>query len=349
MSLPELIPSNLPQFVRLTPRSAFANSMIPQGYALCFAEPDGSGGAKFLYKNPDGSFSEVGGGSKKFYKCASVGTGTWSGYLASVDSTTGIWSFAETATTGLTYERITPQVGKVYDEGCTFMVSGYKTGLPTDGLVFYLALSHEIGDTDDTGTYPLNRDSADAFQFGTQNGIACAKGGSTGSDVGVSGATNLLPILPNASTTRYTASVWCAPLINADAGTCFGFTADFTNLRPLAAGNEVHAGNVLLNYNNGQTRIQNISNLGTMAFYHITYDGDKLRFYKNRSLLHASEASSAFGSNVSAVYPVVAQRGNWNSGHGTRGAFAAFRVYNRLLSDLELAALAAEFTPTAES
>lgn len=140
MSLPELIPSNLPQFVRLTPRSAFANSVIPQGCVLFLAEPDGNGGAKFIYKKPDGSFSEIGGGSGStpFYKCASVGSGTWSGYLASVDGTTGVWSYASTATAGRVYNNLTPLVGKVYADagaGYIFEVDTGAKWIPQGGLL----------------------------------------------------------------------------------------------------------------------------------------------------------------------------------------------------------------------
>ena len=127
MSLPEIIPSNLPQFVRLTPRSAFANSVVPQGCALYFAEPDGSGGAKFLYKNQDGSFTEVGGGggggsSMNFYRCSAVDTTNrkWSGYkLIIVD---GHYDYEAQATTGLSYTWITPEVGTVYSADAMIIV-----------------------------------------------------------------------------------------------------------------------------------------------------------------------------------------------------------------------------------
>ncbi|MBO4490994.1 MAG: hypothetical protein J5944_06515, partial [Lentisphaeria bacterium] len=140
MSLPEIIPSNLPVFVQNKNRSAFANSVIPSGAVLLFAESDGNGGSKLIAKNPDGSFSEVGGGSSMaFYKCASVGTGTWTGYLATIDSTTGVWSFASTATSGLTYDRITPVVGNVYDEECTFRASDFVANMVDEYTQFYIS------------------------------------------------------------------------------------------------------------------------------------------------------------------------------------------------------------------
>lgn len=344
MSLPELIPSDLPVFVRNMDRSNFSNSVVPQGASLLFTESDGHGGSILLMKKPDGTFKQIDGTT--FYKCASVSSSTWQGKLASVDPVTGVWSFAE-ATVTRPIGRITPVVGGVYDADCTFEVRNYKTGIPESGLIFYLSMAGGIGGRDDTGTWPLNRDAAYAFQFTTQNGIPCAVGGGQ-LDVGVICPLDFLPIIPNDSTARYTISSWCAPLINADAGTSFGFAPALDNLRPLAVGNEVHWGNALLNYNNNQTRIYYMDNGGMMAFYHVTYDGSKIRWYKNRSLLLASDASTAFGENVSAVYPVLVQRGNWNYGRLARGAFAAFRIYNRLLDQLEVDALAEEFTPISE-
>lgn len=62
MSLPEVIPSALPQFVRNTARTNFSNSVVPSGAVLLFAESDGNGGSNLIAKNPDGSFTEIGGG-----------------------------------------------------------------------------------------------------------------------------------------------------------------------------------------------------------------------------------------------------------------------------------------------
>lgn len=120
--------------------------------------------------SPDGSTEEIGSvglfntgmeepaykgstiikGASVFYKCASVDstTKTWTGYEAIVNGDTGVWSFSEEATSGLPYNKIIPQVGKVYDEECTFRVSSYDTGLliPSDGLLFYAPLSTDYKD-----------------------------------------------------------------------------------------------------------------------------------------------------------------------------------------------------------
>lgn len=58
--------------------------------------------------------SELSSGGGSFYMCASVEGATWSGYKALLDGDTGIWSFSEEVTSGLPYDKIIPQVGKVY-------------------------------------------------------------------------------------------------------------------------------------------------------------------------------------------------------------------------------------------
>lgn len=107
------------------------------------ASPDGSAeeiGSVGIFNTgmEEPAYKGMGGGS--FYKCASVDVATWSGYEALIDGDTGVWSFSETVTTGLTYNKITPQVGKVYNEECTFMVSGFDDGIPKNNLVFYMPL-----------------------------------------------------------------------------------------------------------------------------------------------------------------------------------------------------------------
>ena len=54
----EYVFTNLPQYIRVTPRSAFANSVVQSGHVLLFSED----GASLTAKQPDGSFITVGGG-----------------------------------------------------------------------------------------------------------------------------------------------------------------------------------------------------------------------------------------------------------------------------------------------
>ena len=55
--MPEYLYTNLPQYIRVTPRSAFANSVVQNGSVLLFSED----GTTLTAKLPDGSFITVGG------------------------------------------------------------------------------------------------------------------------------------------------------------------------------------------------------------------------------------------------------------------------------------------------
>ena len=70
-----------------------------------------------------GTASATATGSAELYKCASVSpeTGTWSGYLTVLSD--GMYSFSDTLTTGLQFGGyFTPEVGGIYDNGCTLSV-----------------------------------------------------------------------------------------------------------------------------------------------------------------------------------------------------------------------------------
>lgn len=97
---------------------------------------------------PYGNSGGGGGGELNSYRCADVDTTnqTWSGYKAFIDASTGRWSFASTVTTGLSYtSRLIPIIGNVYDENCTFIVTKYNDGIPTNGLIRYARLNSQIG------------------------------------------------------------------------------------------------------------------------------------------------------------------------------------------------------------
>ena len=79
--------------------------------------------------------SNLSSNSLNFYKCVSVHnyTKTWDGYKAII--TTGVYSFEETLTTGLTYGNgFTPIVNKVYNQDATIFTTLYKE-FPEDAIL----------------------------------------------------------------------------------------------------------------------------------------------------------------------------------------------------------------------
>lgn len=128
----EYLLTDLPRYVKTTPRENFANSVVKDGAVLLFSED----GETLVAKHPDGSFTEIGsgsgGGSAEFYKCASVDTSahTWTGYKAVFDSGAGTWSFESEVTEGLTYTSVTPEIGGIYSADALVIVSLLYSGTP---------------------------------------------------------------------------------------------------------------------------------------------------------------------------------------------------------------------------
>lgn len=339
MSLPELIPSNLPVFVRLTPRSNFANSVVPDGASLLLAESDGNGGSQLVKKNPDGTF-EVVGGSITFYKCASVSSTTWQGALASVDPVTGEWSFAET-TVERPIGRITPVVGSVYDAHCSFEVKNYNTGIPTQGLIFHAPLN---GNTDTETGQTLTE--YNTVTMTTYEGISCCYLPNNGScltcsadnfptgnaDITFSGWGNI----PQGASMSID---WCMM--------CYGGygSASYTASMRIKRTDYISAFQAT------------IEDAGTIApgWHHFaaTRNASTLavKFYVDGVLVGTATTSS---SSIEGSYPfVIGNDYRYNGGFSDEaqwhGYVTAIRIYNRVLDAGEIASLASELSPTPAS
>lgn len=86
-----------------------------------------------------------GGGSMKFYKCASVDTDnkTWSGYELVLRD--GFYEVSQTLTNNLIYTGMIPVVDLIYSEDATLLLDKYvenPNAIPTQGLVFYAPLDN---------------------------------------------------------------------------------------------------------------------------------------------------------------------------------------------------------------
>lgn len=70
---------------------------------------------------------------------------TWSGYKAVFDSTDGTWSFASSATEGLTYTSVTPVVGNIYSADALVTATIYNKVF--DNLIAYYKLDGNCRDS----------------------------------------------------------------------------------------------------------------------------------------------------------------------------------------------------------
>lgn len=382
MSLPELIPSNLPVFTRKTPRSNFANSVVPQGSALLFAQSDSNGGVRFVTKNSDGSYTDVGGGGSEvtagyfakdgdnlkfyatesssgelveqimiadtgkdqpeyqgssgstmnFYRCSSVDTSNsaWTGNLASVDPVTGVWSFAETATSGLSFDRLTPVVGNVYDEKCVFQIINFN-GFLKDGLVFDLPLRSSTTTT--TGQIVT---TAGSVPFTTVHGLSSAT---------FSGeSTNYLSFsdsnFPSGSNTR-TLCFWFCPT-QYDQNDCnivnYGIDGNGTRFGIFYSDNRIDIG-----FGGGNTVsfYPNI-NIDEWSFICLIVADSSIKLSVNGTQ-YTSTIPFSFDTMISSGY--VCHRNQTNA---FTGNLCGIKLYNRALNNSEIFALASQFTPVQE-
>lgn len=282
-----------------------------------------------------------GGGSLNFYKCASVGTGTWTGYLASIDPVTGIWSFAETATSGLTYGSFpVPVVGNVYaGENCICKASDYYSGMPIDGLIFYLPFT-EDADYDATGK-ALSKLNTGNIYYTIYQGIPCVRIGQT---VQINGP-SFSSIISNDSNARFTMSFWGS--CGGASQLLIGFFKDSVepsnpNVREAASRIELESDSnwaIIKTYPSNYAQ-GSISDLDKMLHYIVTYDGSSIKLYQSGVQKYVMNTSTPFGSAPDR-YPAI---GNTYNGFSY---VSAFRIYNRVLDSSEIDALAAEFSPTA--
>jgi len=345
MSLPEIIPSNLPQYVQNRTRSEFSNSIVPPDSVLLFTESDGSGGSNLITKNPDGTFSQINSGIN-FYKCASIDTTnhTWTGYKAVIDTETGAWSFESIITNGLTYNNFpVPSIDSVYaGENCICLVSNFYTGFPTEGLIFYLPFTEAV-ETDATGK-TLSILNPNAITYTTFQGIRCARIGYRSHIYGPA----FYEILQNSKNTKFTLSCWAYTNIPYQVSSFnFGFVYDNSSVR------------TYININEGRTAFHvdgtgywytDITN-DTMANYIVTCEGSYFSVYKNGIYLGQLNVKSGnygpFGyiqDDPSRTTYCPGAVGQWYDDYDCY--IAAMRVYDRVLTPAEIATIASEFTPT---
>jgi hypothetical protein len=274
-----------------------------------------------------------GGSSMDFYKCASVDTvnKTWTGYLAVCDAD-GVYTFEETATTGLTYgTAYKPIADNVYNADATIQIMKLWNGslFPVDGLVFYASLA-EAKETAETGQ---SLAVTGTVEYTTMQGIPC---------VSLNGASDIHMTaysgeIPQGSEPR-TTSVWMHA-----TETGWGWAVGYGNPGTSGGGEIIGVtSDGYVSYSQRPDIIDSSSSvLYTWVHIAAVCDGATKKLYVNGEF-RASASTQGTVSNRYGVYI-----GSTCGVEFLTGYVSSVRVYNRVLDDGEIALLASEFTPTA--
>lgn len=364
----EYLPTDLPKYVKTADRSQFGDAVVQDGHILLFSQD----GKTLTAKNSDGSFTSLGGqsvqagyvkrtsdrlyfyeasadpqlqptdssivsnlytvdtpygppqygavngGAMAIYKCASIDTAakTWTGYRA--NRVGGKYIFSETQTTGLSYTSMKPVVGGVYTQDALVKIQDLYTGMPTQGLLLYVPLRQNTAQAN-TGQ-SLTPSDPSKMSYTTYKGIECAKFNSTY----ITAATGSIPIVP------MTVSIWAAPLVAQKALWCSGSSGD--PMMYYSSGNEfrLYSPDTAVGTSaigDWHHCVWSIPSSGNSTYYFDGVATGSVKTYKSGTM-----------NNIRIGYRNSDQPA-WN------GYLAGFRIYNRVLSASEVAALYAEFTP----
>ena len=330
----EYLPTDLPKYVKITPRSAVANSVVRDGHVLLISED----GITITSKNSNGTYTQIGDGSTNFYKCASIDTvnHTWTGYKAVQDSSTKIWSFEKTLTTdSLTYlEANSIVVNGVYNADASVSAHLYE-GLPTDGIVFYHPLESGIS------TLPSGQNvtTVGSPSFSTIDGIPCCT---------FDGNSYIkmedLTTVPTGNNSR-TVSFWMktAALYGSDDYGYVGYGYASTRQWFITLSNSYGFGASL--YGTDLYLSQSDTPVNTWHHIAVTLDSGVLSIYVDGS----KKSYQSVSANTSTNGILTIGASPYSSSDISKklvGSMAAVRIYNRALTSAEIQLLAGEFTPT---
>lgn len=250
---------------------------------------------------------------------------TWSGYKAVLSS--GIYSFESTVTGGLTYSVVTPAVGKVYADGALIEAKLWDgTHIPAD-YIFYAPLDSFAAAAETRQT--INYTNA---TFTTVQGINCLQCSN-----GTTSASATVSDIPQGDASRSISFWGYAESYTSDWMAFLNYGTDSTNAFLVVRTHNNNAG-FGFSYNDHDSEVD-VSG----AWHHFGFiynNGTATLYVDGMSILSVSTLIDTQGT-IFRIGEGVGQATN------LRGYIAAVRVYNRALTATEIAALAAEFTPTA--
>ena len=268
---------------------------------------------------------------------------TWTGYKAVQDPVTHVYSFESTATTGLTYSVVTPEVGNVYADGALIKANLFT--IPTDSLVLYASLNGITPAVAETGQ---TIGTIGSVNYGTVSGIPCADSDTTKTLYVDELMAQLDPGIPKTLSVWIRVTSWSSNndgvgiicCVEDGGGCSIVFDATSGHADRWKGGGE------------GSTNYDNVSfgQLSLDTWYHLAFtdDGNTMKTYVNGTLVTTATPGGSYRKAQNSINAGITGPGDSVSdfGYNLIGHMAAYRIYNRALTTAEIAALASEFTPT---
>ena len=294
-----------------------------------------------------------GSGICKYYKCASVDTenNTWSGYEL-VYNEAGYYELSDVITEDLTYSGMTPVVDSIYNEDATLKIERYSKNpdlIPEEGLVFYASLNGDTPNVAETGQVltEVSQDSnRSQIHYGVEDGIPCAIfADAYVYDSCYVGLTFDASTLPQGAEPR-TLSMW-VKIYNNSPHAFFAY-------------GEYSSGKTFQLQYSTKYKTINFSCHGDDVYSANSFDfSDRLHHVAVVLDGNTNHDITMYFDGVQQELTVVGDRSVNTSGNicnigcgGTPsyirfdGWLSSIRVYDRVLGEEEIAALANEFTPT---
>ncbi|MGN0332387.1 MAG: LamG domain-containing protein [Lachnospiraceae bacterium] len=270
------------------------------------------------------------GTSAEYYKCASVYTSakTWSGYKAVLNN--GVYTFESTVTSGLTYTSVTPVVGNIYSADALVQIAYMAGNIPESGLVFYAPLK-ESKTTAETGQ-TLNVTGSISYQ--SIYGIPCAY---FNGESYLSGDDSAFP------TGSEPFTVSCFVFVTTKTSSMYPSIFHW-GLNQVGKAFEIHIysqdDNIfgeILSYNGVSSGYEN-------KLFHVTVTstGNSLKIYYNGVLKNSMDIVPSDYNIVNSIF-YIGTGNNRGTFYPFNGYVSSVRVYNRVLSESEISALANEF------
>lgn len=276
-------------------------------------------------------YQSAGGGyatGMDFYKCASVNTSdsTWSGYKAVI--TDGmITGYVTSVTSGLTYMGIIPLIGRIYTEDAKIEITNDIPRNP----VFYLSLASQKNIAE-TGQ---SLDVRDNINFSTVDGVPCGYFNGNSKifvqnilSPGVQSISFSFWAKAPSPSSNYVCQIYLGDT-ERTYYRCFGcFYYGSTGIDFSAAADELQDTNIIThsNWNNIILMHDALTNTSSV--------------YINGTLALTKTRSVDLKTDLLSIGTTTASTDSF------QGYISSVRIYNRTLSEMEISALASEFTPT---